>query len=169
MTFQSVDTCIPASGCSLVSFLSDPSSLLPVSLSLFVCPEVSAHPTELLQNAATYQFYPGHVVTLFRLTKVEVPASRSFEALPTSVALLGGLVLGAPPEVERSEHWDIDAKTRKHELHGAEHEGRQRSTRQISEQVNDEDLPESHDANDATSKRSLMAATTIGRDGSNVR
>lgn len=59
----------------------------------------------------------------------------------------GGLVLGSPSEIEWPEHGNVDAKPCQHQLDGAEHERGKRCARQIPNQINDEDLPETDDTN----------------------
>lgn len=63
---------------------------------------------------------------------------------------LGYLGFLSPAKVERPEHRNVDANPRKHELDRAKHEGHERGTGQISDEVDDKNLPESNDAdNDA--------------------
>lgn len=61
------------------------------------------------------------------------------------------LVLGPPLQVERSQGRDVNAESRKHQLDGTEHEGRERCAGEIADEIDDEDLPESHDADDDAS------------------
>lgn len=60
-------------------------------------------------------------------------------------------MLGPPPEVERSEHGDIYAEAGEHKLDAAEHERRERSAGQVSDEVDDENLLHANDADDDTS------------------
>lgn len=70
---------------------------------------------------------------------------RSAEA---SRARVGGFVFGSQPDVKGSKHGDVDAKASEHQLDGAEHKGREGRSRKVADEVDNEDLPEAHDADD---------------------
>lgn len=87
------------------------------------------------------------MVPLARVALGQRIAPGGFErCLTTSLAGLGQPVLGSPPEVEGSEHGNVDTQPCKHELDAAEHEGRDRCSGQVANEVDDEDLPEADDA-----------------------
>ena len=60
-------------------------------------------------------------------------------------------MLGPPPEVEGSERGDVDAESGEHELDAAEYEGREGGAGQVTDEVDDIDLPEADDTDDDAS------------------
>jgi hypothetical protein len=67
--------------------------------------------------------------------------------LVVASAVLGELVLRPPAEVERPQHWNIDAEAREHQLDAAEHEGSQGCSGKVAEEVDRKHLPKADDAN----------------------
>lgn len=55
-------------------------------------------------------------------------------------------MLGSPAEVEGPQHGNVDAEAGEHQLNAAEHEGGQRRSREVVNEIDDEDLPEANDA-----------------------
>jgi hypothetical protein len=71
--------------------------------------------------------------------------------LVVASAVLGELVLRPPAEVERPQHWNIDAEAREHQLDAAKQEGCEGCTGKVVDEVDGKHLPKADDANyDAT-------------------
>lgn len=61
------------------------------------------------------------------------------------------LALGPPLQVEWTKGRDVDAEPSKHQFDGAEHECCEGCAGEVSDEINDEDFPESNNPDDDAS------------------
>ena len=84
-----------------------------------------------------YQFNPGLVVCRRdpAVAQLQLPRARCLVVRPGPVCGARLAVLCSEADVEGAEHGDVDGEAGQHELDGAEHEGGERGTGQISDEV----------------------------------
>jgi hypothetical protein len=83
----------------------------------------------------TYQFNPCQIFSKPRLSTIQVIASRQLGFTSWILTRVTSLVPCPEPYVERSEHGNVDTKTRKHELNCTQHEGYQTCSCEVSEKI----------------------------------
>lgn len=138
-------TWIPSHGASIVSFRSElASSKVIIVWSLSACSSSVKWSREkkVLKKGGRgeggiYQFNPGLIVCRRypAIAQLQLPRARCLVVRPRPVCGARLAVLCSEADVEGPEHGDVDGEAGQHELNGAEHEGGERGSGQVTDEV----------------------------------